>query len=285
MSIQVVLLSMPVLLSGSFFRYNPVFILPVDSCKSMENSTTQMMYHLSQLIDDAPGPIYAKVKQAICRQIDTGEWQPDQRVPSESEMVKALNVSRMTVNRALRELTDEGVLLRQQGVGTFVARKKSHSALFEVHNIADEIASRGHRHHAELIEITLAKATMEEAMNLGVRTNHRIFRATILHFENDLPIQIEYRVVNAELAPDYDQQDFQHNGAYHYLMKVAPMTEGEHLVEAVLASPAECALLQIDPSEPCLQIKRRTWCREQLVTNARLISPGSRFQLFGHFEQ
>ena len=251
----------------------------------MADSTTHMMFHLSQLIDDSPGPIYAKVKQAICQQIDNGEWQPDQRVPSESEMVKALNVSRMTINRALRELTDEGILVRQQGVGTFVARKKSHSALFEVHNIADEIAARGNKHSAKLVDITLAKATMEEAMNLGVRTNHSIFRATILHFENDVPIQIEYRVVNAELAPEYDKQDFQYNGAYHYLMKVAPMTEGEHLVEAVTASPSECELLQIEKTEPCLQIKRRTWCKEQLVTNARLISPGSRFQLFGHFKQ
>lgn len=251
----------------------------------MADSTTEMMRSLSLLIDDSPTPIYAKVKQAIVQKISSGEWQADQRVPSESEMVRALKVSRMTVNRALRELTDEGILVRQQGLGTFVARKKAHSALFEVHNIADEIAARGHTHSARLIEIAQTTASMEEAMNLGVRTKHPIFRATILHLENDVPIQIENRVVNAQLAPEYDQQDFQKNGAYHYLMKVAPMTEGEHLVEAVIASGEECKLLDIDPTEPCLQIKRRTWCGEQLVTTARLISPGSRFQLFGHFEQ
>ncbi len=251
----------------------------------MLDSTTNMMNHLSKMIDDSPTPIYAKVKQAICQQIDSGEWQPNQRVPSELEMVEGLKVSRMTVNRALRELTAEGVLVRQQGVGTFVARKKTHSALSEVHAISDEIALRGNIHKAKLIDICLASASMEEATELGVRTNHRIFRSTIVHYENQVPIQIEYRVVNAELAPEYDQQDFENNGAHKYLMKVAPMTEGEHLVEAVNASPTECELLQINSSEPCLQIKRRTWCNEKLVTNARLISPGSRFQLFGHFKQ
>lgn len=251
----------------------------------MVDTTTEMMRNLSMLIDDSPAPIYAKVKQAIHQMIDSGEWQIDQRVPSEAEMVKALNVSRMTVNRALRELTDEGVLVRQQGVGTFVAKKKTHSALFEVHNIADEVAARGKTYSSQLIEITHAQANMEEAMNLGVRTNHGIFRATILHLEDGVPIQIENRVVNAELAPDYDKQDFQQNNAYHYLMKVAPMTEGEHLVEALLASPEECELLNISQAEPCIQIKRRTWCGEQLVTTARLISPGSRFQLFGHFSR
>ncbi|WP_375749724.1 histidine utilization repressor [Vibrio sp. HN007] len=251
----------------------------------MAESTTNTIDRMPKLIENTPGPLYAKVKKAISHKIDSGEWQEDQKIPSESEIVKALNVSRMTVNRALRELTDEGVLTRQQGVGTFVAQKKAHSALFEVHNIADEVSARGHTHRSELIEMTKAKASMEEAMSLGVRFNHSIFRATILHFENDLPIQIENRVVNAMLAPEYDQQDFQKNGAYHYLMKVAPMTEGEHLVEAVVPTKAECDLLNIDTSEPCLQIKRRTWCKDQLVTTARLISPGSRFQLFGHFNQ
>jgi len=249
----------------------------------MAANTTAMLDSFPSLLEGLPGPLYAKVKQLICQKVDSGEWREDQRIPSEPEMVKLLSVSRMTINRALRELAEEGVLTRQQGVGTFVARKKAHSALFEVHNIAEEIASRGHQHHAELISLLQAKASMDEAMGLGVQVNHPIFRASVLHFENALPIQLENRVVNALLAPDYAEQDFQHNGAYHYLMKVAPMTAGEHRVEAVVASAEEGELLQIQPNEPCIQIKRRTWCGEQLVTTARLISPGSRFQLFGQF--
>jgi GntR family transcriptional regulator, histidine utilization repressor len=251
----------------------------------MVEKTLDMVNRLASSIEDSSAPIYARVKQAVCQKINSGEWKEDQRVPSESEMVTALGVSRMTINRALRELTDEGVLARQQGVGTFVAKKKVHSALFEVHNIAEEIAARGHQHRARLIEIVLAKANMQEAMNLGVRRNHSIFRAKILHFENELPIQLEERVVDATIAPDYDKQDFQLNSTYDYLMKVAPMTEGEHLVEAVIANAEECELLQIDKNEPCIQIKRRTWSNMQLVTTARLLSPGSRFQLFGHFGQ
>ncbi|MGK0273171.1 MAG: GntR family histidine utilization transcriptional repressor [Cocleimonas sp.] len=250
----------------------------------MPETTSEMMYNLSLSIENSPTPIYARVKQAISEKIDSGEWQENQRVPSESEMVKALSISRMTVNRALRELTGEGILMRQQGVGTFVAKKKTHSALSEVHNIATEISERGHQHTAKLLGIIRSTATMEEAMNLGVRTNHSIFRATVLHFENEVPIQLEERIVNAAIAPDYDKQDFQQNTAYDYLMKIAPMTEGEHLVEAVMATPNECKLLQIEQSEPCIQIKRRTWSNEQLITTARLLSPGSRFQLFGRFD-
>lgn len=249
----------------------------------MVNSKQHMITRLFKASEDTPLPIYARVKQAIAGQIASGAWLADQRLPSEADMVQALSVSRMTINRALRELTAEGMLIRHQGVGTFVAEKKAHSALFEVHNIAAEIAARGHIHRAQLIELVRTKANMQEAMNLGVRTNHSIFRSTILHFESEQPIQLEQRVVNASLAPDYDQQDFIQHTAYDYLMKVAPMTEGEHLVEAVLPTAQEFDLLHIGPHEPCLQIKRRTWSGQDVVTTARLLSPGSRFQLFGHF--
>ncbi|MEL0621569.1 histidine utilization repressor [Marinomonas arenicola] len=249
----------------------------------MSDQTVTMLEHLFDGLPDVPQPIYSKLKQAITQKISAGEWLANQRVPSEAEIVKSLGVSRMTVNRALRELTVEGFLVRHQGLGTFVAEKKSHSALFEVHNIAEEITSRGHQHRADLLVIESAKATVEEAMMLGVRTNHSIFRSVVVHYEDDSPIQIEERIVNASRAPDYDQQDFSKHTPYEYLMTTAPMTEGEHLVEAVLPTPEECERLQIATSEPCLQIKRRTWAGDDIITAARLLHPGSRFQLFGHF--
>ncbi|TPE53360.1 histidine utilization repressor [Maribrevibacterium harenarium] len=251
----------------------------------MADSTPSLLDNFFSDLPDTPAPIYARLKQAIAHKVASGQWQPNQRVPSEAEWVKALNVSRMTVNRALRELTAEGVLTRQQGLGTFVAQKKAHSALFEVHNIAEEVASRGGVYRAEQLQLLRGKATVEEAVNLGIRTNQEIFRSVILHFENDLPIQLEERTVNAVLAPDYGAQDFTRQTPYVYLMQAAPMTEGEHLVEAVLPNERECDLLQISESEPCLQIKRRTWSGDQIVTAARLLHPGSRFQLFGHFSR
>ena len=249
----------------------------------MSQTINPLLNDLFAGIPDTPQPIYAKVKLAIQHKIASGQWLPNQRVPSEAELVQALGISRMTVNRALRELTAEGILTRQQGLGTFVAQKKAHSALFEVHNIAEEVAARGGVYHAEQLQLEKGRASVEEAMALGVRTGHPIFRSVLLHGENNLPIQIEERVVNASMAPDYDQQDFTRITPYVYLMQVAPMTEGEHLVEAVLASELECQRLQINATEPCLQIRRRTWSGEHIVTTARLLHPGSRFQLFGHF--
>ncbi|MCW4628660.1 histidine utilization repressor [Marinomonas rhodophyticola] len=246
----------------------------------MSEITSPNLVNLFDDLPDAPQPIYAKLKQAISLKITSGQWQVNQRIPSESEVVKALGVSRMTVNRALRELTAEG-FGAPSGLRDFCGGEKAHSALFEVHNIAEEVAARGHKHRSELLVLESAKATVEEAMTLGVRTNHGIFRSVVLHFENGLPIQIEERIVNANLAPDYDKQDFSLHTSYEYLMSVAPMTEGEHLVEAILPNPIECERLRIQASEPCLQIKRRTWAGDDIVTAARLLHPARAFNSLG----
>ena len=85
---------------------------------------TALVDSLLAAMEDSPAPIYQRVKEAIRQKVISQEWLPHQRVPSESELVKALDVSRMTINRALRELTADGILERQQGVGTFVAPQK-----------------------------------------------------------------------------------------------------------------------------------------------------------------
>jgi GntR family histidine utilization transcriptional repressor len=238
---------------------------------------------LVEQLSATPAPLYAQVKQMISQQIHSGNWQPHQRIPSESELVQELGFSRMTINRALRELTADGLLLRMQGVGTFVAERKGRSALFAINNIADEISARGHRHSCKVIRLSEELASPERALALDMREGQRVFHSLIVHYENDLAIQLEDRYVNAAVAADYLRQDFTAQTPYAYLSKIAPLTEGEHVVEAILADPEECRLLHIERNEPCLLIRRRTWSGNQTVTAARLLHPGSRHRLEGRF--
>jgi len=88
----------------------------------------------------APGsvePLYIQVKRHILSHIESGAWGTSTRVPSESEIVKSFGISRMTANRALRELADEGVLVRVAGVGSFVAAPQARAHPLEIRGIAD----------------------------------------------------------------------------------------------------------------------------------------------------
>lgn len=231
----------------------------------------------------APVPFYEKVKQAISEKIYAGIWRPHDRIPSEAELVAQFGFSRMTINRAVRELTDEGLLVRLQGVGTFVAEPKGQSALFEIRSIADEIAARHHQHRCEVLLLEETRADFTQAAALDVDEGTRIFHSRMVHFENDVPVQIEDRSVNAAVVPDYLQQDYTTTTPHAYLSLIAPLTEGEHIVEAVAATPAECRLLHIKEHDPCLLIRRRTWSTSHIVSHASLLFPGSRYRLQGHF--
>ncbi|CBG87548.1 histidine utilization repressor [Citrobacter rodentium] len=231
----------------------------------------------------APAPFYETVKREISEKIASGVWQPHDRIPSEAELVAQYGFSRMTINRALRELTDEGLLVRLQGVGTFVAEPKGQSALFEIRSIADEIASRSHQHHCEVLALEKTRANVMQAAALGVPEGTAIFHSVMVHFENALPVQIEDRCVNAQSVPDYLAQDYSQTTPHAWLSQAAPLSEGEHIVEAVRATAQECALLDINENEPCLLIRRTTWSAGQIVSHARLLYPGSRYRLQGHF--
>ncbi|AXU95814.1 histidine utilization repressor [Erwinia persicina] len=239
---------------------------------------------LSAAMSDQPAPIYLRVKQAIISQISEGVWKANQRVPSESELVNELGVSRMTINRALRELTSEGYLIRMQGVGTFVAEVKGYTAMLEVHNIAEEIAQRGHRHSCKILTLCETKADPEQAAVLGLIPGQPLFHSLMVHYENEQPVQLEDRLVNPQMAPDYLQQDYANQTPYTYLMRVAPLTAGEHIVEAVLPDVQQCHHLAIEAQEPCLLIRRQTWSDGKIVTYARLLYPGSRYKLLGRFK-
>ncbi|EPE94893.1 histidine utilization repressor [Rhizobium grahamii] len=229
--------------------------------------------------DNDTAPLYAGVKQMILDRIHSGEWPPKHRVPSENELVTELGVSKMTANRALRELASEGELVRIQGVGSFVAERKGYSALFEVRNIAEEITERGHAHEASVVILARETASPETADALELEIGAPIFHSLIVHSENGVPVQIEDRFVNPATAPDYLDQDFTSLTPNAYLTTAAPLSGSEHIVEAAMPQSWECKLLTILKNEPCLAIRRRTWSGRNVVSTARLIYPGNRYRL------
>ena len=227
---------------------------------------------------------FTVIKDHICEQIESGHWRQNSKVPSENELAEQFNVSRMTARRALQELTEQGLLVRSQGAGTFVATFKSQSSILEIRNIADEIKERGHVYHARQLTLTTTTVNEEIAILLNVSRGDTVYYSEILHFENDDAIQLEQRYVNSKLIPKYLAQDFTKTTPHEYLSQEAPLTEATHEVEAILASQDICHLLTIKPTTPCLQVRRRTWSSQGVVSVAILTSPGDRYRLGGHLK-
>lgn len=231
-----------------------------------------------------PGARYENVKSFILDRINSGEWPTSQRVPSETQLVHELGVSRMTIHRAMRELTQEGILLRARGVGTFVARNKPTSALIEVRDIADEIRHLGHVYSNRILFIGAVKAPHEIALGMNVTTGAKLFHSIIIHYENSIPVQLEDRHVNPDVVPDYLDQNFTDCSPHDYLVTVMPVTETENVIHAIHPEATLQERLKIDANEPCILLIRRNWVGDLTATYNRFTYPGSRFSLSNRYQ-
>lgn len=227
-------------------------------------------------------PRFAKIKNHILLQIEQRKLSPGDRVPSENELMSLFDVSRMTARRALHELANEGTLVRTQGLGSFVADARPMSSMLEIRNIAEEIEQRGHVHSCRVLALNTINASPEQAIWLSVREGDVLYSSTLIHYENNRALQYEHRLVNPAFAPDYLEQDFSRLTPNAYLTQAAPLTEADHIVEAVCVDQTIADQLQITTHQPCLKVSRRTWSRQGIVSFACLYHPGDRYRLGGH---
>jgi GntR family histidine utilization transcriptional repressor len=222
---------------------------------------------------------YLQVKDFILERIAGGTLRAGERVPSENELTRTLTVSRMTANRALRELAADGVLVRVAGVGTFVAEQRVHAHPLEVRNIADEIRARGHQYRVKVLTLDSLSASRELAERCGVKPGAQLDYSLLTHFEDAAPLQVEERYVNPQVAPGYLRNDFSRTTPHEFLIRVAPLQRAEHIVRALVPERRIRRLLRLEAGEACLLIMRRTFSHGRIASVADLYHPGSRYEL------
>lgn len=227
--------------------------------------------------------LYEQIKAFITHKIRDGSWAAGHRLPSESELVAQFGVARMTVNRALRDLVEQGRIVRVAGVGSFVAEDKPQSTLLQIANIASEIRARGHDYRCEFLVAERIAASPDVAAWLDLRPGESAFHTVCLHLENDVPVQLEDRYVNPRVVPHFLEQDFSTIPPSEYLVRNVPFDQIEHVVDAVLPTAEQAERLDMPPADPCLLLTRRTWTRTVPVTMVRCLHPASRYRLGSRF--
>lgn len=228
-------------------------------------------------------PIYERIKSYILERIESGVWGPDEQIPTEHQLAARFQASRMTVNRAVRELTDQGLLFRIVGVGTFVADRRTRAHPLEIRNIAEDVRARGGAYHAVAAELAEVAANAQLGEQFGVAAGTRLFRSIVIHHEDGIAIQLEDRYVNPAIAPEYLMNDFTQVTPDEYLMSIAPLQGAEHILRAVMPNALSHRLLKISTMEPCLLVVRRTWSNGCVASYAEICHPGSRYELTAHF--
>ena len=232
-------------------------------------------------LSNVAAPLYEKVKLYVLDMIESGTWPTDNRLPGEPELARQLGISRMTINRALRELASENIVDRIPGVGTFVSSGKPASAVIEIHNIADVIRGRGQTYSCDVVELSRVVPPRAVRLGLEASANTKLFHALIVHRANGVALQLEDRYVTPDFAPHFLDQDFTTKTTTAYLSAITPPTAADHVIEAAMLDDRSRDLLEMPAGEPALVVTRRTWVGDTLTTHMRLSHPGSRYRLIG----
>ncbi|MFN3560154.1 MAG: histidine utilization repressor [Brevundimonas sp.] len=222
--------------------------------------------------------LHRRIGADIERRILSGEWPPGARVPTEAELQAEYGCARMTVSRALTDLSARGLILRRRRAGSVVARPPVHSAVLDIPDIAAEIAARGMVYGYELLERSERAATGEEAW-LG----ERVVVVACLHRADGAPFALERRLIGLAATPEAAVESFEAVSPGGWLLKRAPWTEAEHRIAAVAADRETALRLDLSPGEACLKLERRTWADGRGVTWAWQTFPGQAYDLVARF--
>ncbi|WP_339744709.1 histidine utilization repressor [uncultured Maricaulis sp.] len=232
---------------------------------------------------DGSGPVYDQIRRAILGNIRAGIWPPRHRIPAEAELAAHFGTARMTVNRALRGLTEDGLIVRRRRAGSFVAQPPSPAAMLEIVDMSTAIPARGQVYGYQCLTDQTVAASPERAAQMQVATGAPLQHLVCRHTADGDVIELEERWINLALLPSAADQDFRATAPGAWLLSATPWTAAEHTVLAINADARLAGLLEIRRGDACLVLERRTFQNEAVVTFARLTHPGDRHVMTERF--
>lgn len=232
-------------------------------------------------------PLYSQILEDIRGKIMGGLWRPGRQLDKETDLALQYGVSRMTMNKVLTRLAQDGYVIRRRRSGTFVAKARTQSAVVAISNIADEVAELGRAYSWQLLSREERHLVQTDLRLLGVRRPAIEGNAPSiqgLHLADAEPFCLESRVINLAAVPQAQSMDFSATVPGMWLLETMPWTTACHSIRAVNTSVQEAKLLELPVGAACLEVLRRTEMQSTWVTFARLLYPGEVHQLTAEFE-
>lgn len=229
------------------------------------------------------GTLYQRIRGQIEDLIRSGAWAPGRKVPSEAELMAQFDCSRMTVNKAMSALAEEGLIVRRRRAGSFVARPRVHSTVLDIPDIQAEIVARGETYRFDLLELKRRKAKAGDADEVALAAGGELLVLRGLHVAGDRPFALEDRLISLAAVPQAAELDFAEESPGAWLLHHVPWTEAENRISAVGADAATADLMALDLGTALLAVERRTWRAGEPVTWVRQLFPGEAYDLVARF--
>lgn len=197
--------------------------------------------------------LYIQVREALREQIESGLLNPGERLPSEEELAAQFGVSRMTVRQGVSDLTDEGLLYRRRGIGTFVTQfhvERDHNRLTDFFETA---RAEGFKAEVRLLSREVIPAKLMIANELGLQENEPVVRIQSLRLAGNVPVTIYDEYVPYKLRPELLTEDLRSRAAWQILEESGLVIKrAVQVIEARGADEEIAVLLDIEEDSPIL---------------------------------
>ncbi len=202
------------------------------------------------------GPLYRRLKAGIQAAIARGALADGTALPPERDLAERIGVSRVTVRRAIAELTSEGVLTRRRGAGTFVAAPagRIEQKLKRLTSFTEDMKARGLTPHSHWLERGLQQASAEEAAVLAIAPGSHVARLSRIRFANNRPMALEHTALPGDIM---DAPASIGSSLYAALAECGVRLQRAHeRITATILTDEQAELLEVPAGAPALAIER-----------------------------
>jgi GntR family transcriptional regulator len=208
-----------------------------------------------------PVPLYHQLKNILMAGIESGQWEPGQQIPTETNLSERFGVSKITVRQALRDLVDLGYIRREQGRGTFVSKAKLSQGPRDLTSFSEEMRRHNLTAQSTVLEQTLQHSDPVTAEALHITGGDPVLVLKRLRIASGEPMGIQTAHIPAALVPGLVHEDLENLSLYEVLESrygLHPTTAREtHF--AILVDPEDAAMLGVEPHSSALAVQRVTY--------------------------
>jgi GntR family transcriptional regulator len=207
---------------------------------------------------EGPVPLYRRISDELKVRIQAGEYVPGDRLPSELELARSYGVSRITSRQALDLLATEGLLVRRQGMGSFVAHRRVTQPLVRLTDFVEDMAEAGLRPESRILSFGTVTTPAEIGATLGLDPDGEVYRLDRLRLADGGPIALDWTWLPLQFGRLLVEQDLTRRTIYSILEGEygIPVVSGEYTLSAVVAEAEQAGHLQVPSGAPLLVFDR-----------------------------
>lgn len=235
---------------------------------------------MKKLDRDSGMPLYIQLKEILKEHIEAN-YRPGDMIPVESEIEEMYQVSRMTVRKAIDELVDDQIVVKQQGRGTFVQSPKITQDMSRIFSWTEEMQQLGKQTETRGLEIQEVRPSRKMAQQLQLGANEKLISIKRIRYANGEPIVIMINYLRASYIPGFLETGLQSESLYDDLEKRYGIrfSDAEEIVSAREATDLEALALRIEQYSPVMHIVRTSYMADGTPMEAvDLVARADRYQ-------